>query len=93
MSKKRLRLHDWAKDVAPSTELRKWFNHDREKWEEFRQRYFRELDDRPEAIAGLIETVRQGPVTLIFGAGDTRFNNAVALKDYLERKGARGNSE
>lgn len=93
VSKERLQLDDWAKDVAPSTELRKWFNHDRKKWEEFRQRYFRELDDRPEAIGGLIERARRQTVTLVFGARDTRFNNAVALKEYLERKGARGNSE
>jgi uncharacterized protein YeaO (DUF488 family) len=93
VSKGRLQLDDWAKDVAPSTELRKWFNHDRERWEEFRRRYFRELDDRPEAIGGLIERARRQTVTLVFGARDTRFNNAVALKEYLERKGARGNSE
>lgn len=89
LSKGQLQLDDWIKEVAPSTELRKWFDHDHEKWDEFKRRYFRELDDRPQLVAGLIETVRQGPVTLIFGAGDTLFNNAVALKEYLERNGAR----
>ncbi len=89
VSKEALRLDDWAKDVAPSTELRKWFNHEHEKWEEFKRRYFLELDDCPDAIVGLREKVRQGSLTLVFGSHESRFNNAVALKEYLERKGAR----
>lgn len=76
----------WAKDVAPSTELRKWFGHDPERWPEFKRRYFHELSQSQEALAPLLEQVRGGPVTFVFGAREMRFNNAVALKQYLERR-------
>ncbi|GAA4710063.1 DUF488 domain-containing protein [Pseudonocardia yuanmonensis] len=73
----------WAKDVAPSPELRKWFGHDPERWEEFRRRYFAELDARPQAWRPLLEAARSGPVTLLYGSRDRDHNNAVALRDYL----------
>jgi uncharacterized protein YeaO (DUF488 family) len=85
VSKDELRFDDWLKQVAPSTELRQWFNHDPAKWNAFKQFYFRELDERPEALELLLAKCREGTVTLVFGAKDTRYNNAVALKDYLER--------
>jgi uncharacterized protein YeaO (DUF488 family) len=85
ITKDELRLDAWIKDVAPSTELRKWFGHDPAKWSEFRKRYSRELDRQRDAIAPMIEKCRKGTVTLIFGAKDTHHNNAVALKAYLER--------
>ena len=84
-SKDALQLDGWLKDLAPSSTLRKWFGHDPAKWEAFRDRYFRELDERPEALEALREKCHQGTVTLVFGAKDTRHNNAVALKAYLER--------
>lgn len=84
ISKEALRLDHWCKDVAPSTELRKWFGHDPEKWEAFRERYFAELDAHPEALAELVEACRGETVTLVFGAKDADHNNAVALKAYLE---------
>ena len=65
---------------------RKWFNHDPAKWDAFNDRYFRELDERPEAIERLLAKCREGTVTLIFGAKDTCYNNAVALKAYLKRR-------
>lgn len=86
---KALALDEWAKEIAPTTELRKWFGHDHSKWQEFKQRSFRELDERPNAIARLVETVRRQPTTLVFGARDVDRNNAVALKEYLERNAAR----
>jgi uncharacterized protein YeaO (DUF488 family) len=81
-----LRLDDWLKEAAPSSELRKWFDHDPAKWETFKARYFRELDQRSEAIERLLAKCRAGTVTLVFGAKETRYNNAVALKEYLERR-------
>lgn len=81
-----LRLDAWTKDVAPSAGLRKWFGHDPAKWDEFERRYFAELDGQPEAVAGLLEACRRGTVTLVFGARDVEHNNAVALKQYLERR-------
>lgn len=74
ISKKALALDEWAKEIAPTTELRKWFGHDHSKWQEFKHRYFRELDERPNAIARLVETVRRQPTTLVFGARDVDRN-------------------
>ena len=79
------RIDRWYRDVAPSTELRRWFNHDHARWAEFKRRYFAELDDR----RSLIETIRAeamcGTVTLLFAAKDRIFNNASALREYLTR--------
>jgi uncharacterized protein YeaO (DUF488 family) len=73
----------WVKEVAPSSHLRRWFNHDPLKWTEFRRRYAEELDSKKGAIAALIGAVRRGRVTLLFGSKDQRHNNAVALQAYL----------
>lgn len=86
MSKQQLRVDGWLRDVAPSTELRLWFSHDPHKWDEFRRRYFAELDRRPETWQPLLEAARTGTVTLVFSARDTEHNNAVALKEYLEKR-------
>ena len=83
--KSSLRLDGWLKDVAPSTGLRKWFNHDPEKWAEFRRRYFAELDSAPEAWAPLASAARDGRLTLLYSSRDVEHNNAVALKEYVER--------
>ena len=74
----------WAKAVAPSNELRKWYGHDPDKWDRFRQRYFDELDANTEAIAELRTHLASGTVTLVFSSKETRLNNASALKEYLE---------
>lgn len=89
ISKKALALDEWTKEIAPTTELRKWFGHDHTKWQDFKRRYFRELDEHPDAVARLVETACRQPTTLIFGARDVDRNNAVALKEYLERIAAR----
>jgi uncharacterized protein YeaO (DUF488 family) len=81
-----LRIDAWLKDLAPSTELRKWFGHDPAKWDEFRKRYAGELEQRSEALEELVENARAGQITLIFSAKDTQHNNAVALKEHLERR-------
>ena len=85
-----LPLDAWLKDLAPSAVLRKWFQHDPAKWDQFRRRYFAELDTHTEAVARLLELARKGTVTLIYGAHDAEHNNAVALREFLEaRPGAR----
>lgn len=76
----------WMREVAPSGDLRRWFGHDAGRWEEFRRRYFAELDGRPESWMPLLEAARKGPVTLLYSARDTEHNQAVALKEYLESK-------
>jgi len=74
----------WARDAAPSPELRKWFGHEPARWGEFRRRYFRELDANPEALAALREAMSGASrVTLVYAARDERCNNAVALAEYL----------
>ena len=85
VSKVSARIDLWLKDLAPSTELRKWFGHDPEKWIEFRERYFRELEKNPPMFAELEQQVGSKLVTLVFGASDEQYNNAVALKEYLDR--------
>ncbi len=79
-------IDEWLKAIAPSTELRKWFGHDPEKWEEFKRRYFSELDGNREAVATLAKKAKTEKVTLVFSAKEERFNNAVALKEYLENR-------
>jgi uncharacterized protein YeaO (DUF488 family) len=73
----------WLKDAAPSNELRAWFGHDPERWDEFRRRYTAELAAAPETWRPLLEAVADGDVVLLFGARDTEHNNAVALRDHL----------
>jgi uncharacterized protein YeaO (DUF488 family) len=89
VSKATLQLDAWLKEVGPSTALRKWFSHDPEKWREFRRRYFRELDSRPEAWEPIVSAARRGTVTLVFSSHDTEHNNAVALREYVQAKSRR----
>jgi uncharacterized protein YeaO (DUF488 family) len=86
ITKADLQIDAWLKDLAPTTELRKWFGHDPAKWDEFRKRYAGELEQRSEALEELVEKARAGRVTLVFSAKDTEHNNAVALREHLERR-------
>ncbi|MGO4884173.1 MAG: DUF488 domain-containing protein [Bryobacteraceae bacterium] len=79
-----LQIDAWLKDVAPSDALRRWFAHDPKKWPGFRQRYFTELDRHPEAWEQIRSAARSGRVTLVYSTHDTEYNNAVALKEYLQ---------
>lgn len=85
LSKEKAEVDLWARDASPSNELRRWYDHDPEKWEEFRRRYSDELRGRSESVEPILERVRAGPVTLVFSSRELRFNNAVALKEYVER--------
>ncbi len=86
MRKEELEGVTWVRDVAPSAALRKWFGHDPEKWHGFMLRYFKELDQHPEVWQPILEAAKAGPVTLLYGAKDTKHNQAVALRRYLEAK-------
>lgn len=77
----------WLKEIAPSAELRKWFGHDPDKWTEFGRRYRAELDGRGDEIDALRQRAGKGHVTLVYGAKDERHNQAVVLRDYLEKNG------
>jgi uncharacterized protein YeaO (DUF488 family) len=74
----------WLKDIAPSDRLRKWFSHDPSKWQEFKERYRKELDTSQKMIEDLRKESRSGTVTLLFAAKDTERNNAVVLKEMIE---------
>jgi uncharacterized protein YeaO (DUF488 family) len=74
----------WAKEIAPSPELRKWYNHEPDRWPEFQQRYRAELAGNAEAVAALRARCGEGPVTFVFAARDEERNSAVLLKRYLE---------
>lgn len=86
IKKQNLKIDAWIKEAGPSTELRKWFNHDSAKWDRFRERYFRELDRNPEIWKPIVEACRMGAVTLIYSSHDTKHNNAVALAEFLKKK-------
>ena len=88
-SKEKLQLTAWVKDIAPSTELRKWFNHDPPKFAEFRRRYRAELDANPAAVAELQALLKQHPnATLLYMAHDEQHCNAVVLSEYLRERAA-----
>jgi uncharacterized protein YeaO (DUF488 family) len=93
VKKDEARIDAWMKDVAPSGDLRKWFGHDPEKWGEFKRRFFAELKNKKDLVDQLAGMARKGRVTLLFQSKEERFNNAVALKEYLEarRKNASSN--
>ncbi|HEY8030975.1 MAG TPA: DUF488 family protein [Methylocella sp.] len=86
VSKKKASLDLWMKELAPSTELRKWFNHDPERWVGFRQRYRHELRKHGNELAALKAQAAKRRVTLLFGARDTLHNEAVVLRDALQSK-------
>jgi uncharacterized protein YeaO (DUF488 family) len=81
-----MRADEWLKEIAPSNELRQWFNHDPNKWGEFKKRFFTELRGKQDVVDGIIGAARKGAVTLLFGSKEERFNNAVALKEYIDTK-------
>jgi uncharacterized protein YeaO (DUF488 family) len=84
LSKEKAKVGFWARSIAPSTELRRWYQHDPGKWEEFRRRYFAELDANPDGIAELIEEFGGSLATLVFASKEEQLNNATALRKYLE---------
>ena len=84
ISKAHARIDHWAKETAPSNELRKWYKHDRAKWREFKRRYFMELDSVPDAVQSLRDSALSGRVTFLYSSKERELNNAVALREYLE---------
>jgi uncharacterized protein YeaO (DUF488 family) len=87
LSKQKAKIDLWLDDVAPSTTLRRWFAHDPTRWTEFRRRYFEELKAKGELLSLIRERTLRGNISLLYGAKENKFNNAVALKEYLERQG------
>jgi uncharacterized protein YeaO (DUF488 family) len=89
LRKEKIGIDLWQKDIAPSNSLRKWFGHDVKKWDEFKSKYFKELDKKSDSdtVDRIIKLAKeQNSITLLYGTKEERFNNAVALKEYLEEK-------
>lgn len=85
VSKEEAQLDDWARELAPSSELRRWFGHDPARFEEFRRRYLDELAAQQAKLRELRQLARKGPLTLVYGARDSEHNDAVVLADLLRR--------
>jgi uncharacterized protein YeaO (DUF488 family) len=83
VSKADAALDQWMKEIAPSTQLRKWFGHDPDRWEEFCRRYSAELHRNAELLSQLQSLARQGPVTLVYSAHDEVHNDAIVLRDVI----------
>jgi uncharacterized protein YeaO (DUF488 family) len=84
LTKEKAAVDLWLKDIAPSTELRKWFNHDPDKWKEFRKRYLNELKENKDVVAVLKDHLRQKTVTLLYAAKDSDHNEALVLSNLFE---------
>jgi len=84
VSKEKARIDSWPKEIAPSNGLRRWYGHDSEKWNAFKDRYFAELDDNRELLQEILRLVQEGTVTFVYSSKERHLNNAVALKEYVE---------
>lgn len=84
ISKEEARLDDWKKDIAPSDGLRKWFDHDPDKFDEFSEKYRKELKDKKEILDGIRKIAKEHRVTLLYATQDEKYNQAIVLKEVLE---------
>ncbi len=85
-------MDEWRREISPSDDLRKWFQHDPKKFEEFRKRYRKELEDHMDSVRKLSERARRGDLTILYSAHDEEHNNAVVLKELLEEIASKGRS-
>lgn len=86
LTRERVNADLWLKDAAPSTALRQWYHHDLAQWDEFRRRYFLELDNRHDALRALLDAAAAQPLTLLYSSRDPALNQAIALREYLLEK-------
>jgi uncharacterized protein YeaO (DUF488 family) len=86
LTKEKAKIDYWAKDISPSNELRKWYGHEPAKWDEFRKRYFAELNRNAAGVEALREAMGKGPVSFVYSSTERTINNAEALKLYLGRR-------
>ena len=86
LSKEKRKIGLWLKEIAPSDHLRKWYTHDPKKWNQFRERYFKELGDHKERVDLIIQKTKEGAVTLFYSSKEEKINNAVALKEYIAKQ-------
>lgn len=88
LKKDEVQIDLWLKDIAPSDTLRKWFAHEPAKWTKFKQRYFKELEDKQDLVEQLIDGAKGRPIVLLYGTRDPEHNQAVALKQYMDKHGS-----
>jgi len=86
ISKKDADIDEWLKEIAPSHKLRKWYSHDKSKWDEFKVHYKKELSTNEELLKRILEYENKNDVTLLFASKDQDHNNAVVLKEYIEEQ-------
>ena len=86
LTKEKAKVDLWLKEIAPSDKLRKWYAHDPQKWIEFKRKYFKELELKKELVNLIANREKDGYITLLYGAKEEKFNNAVALREYIEMK-------
>lgn len=84
ISKEKAKIDIWLKELGPSVSLRKWFDHKPERWQEFKEKYFKELKLNSEMVNLLLINIKKTKVTILYSSKEERFNNAVALKEYVE---------
>jgi len=87
LSKEKAKVDLWLKEIAPSNELRKWYGHDPKKWTEFRKKYFKDLDMKRDLANQIVQKMKEGDVTLLYSSKEEKFNNAIALKEYIIEHG------
>jgi uncharacterized protein YeaO (DUF488 family) len=86
LTKEKAKIDVWLKDIAPTTELRKWFNHEPNKWPEFQKRYWTEISNNTDILSTLKRYLANGKVTIVYGAKDEEHNDAVVIKQYLNKE-------
>ena len=84
LTKEKAKVDIWVKEIAPSTDLRRWYGHDPDKWTEFKRRYDAELNANSDQVAVILREVQAGVVTFLYSSKEEQWNNAVALKEYIE---------
>ena len=87
LTKEQAHIDKWMKDIAPSSQLRQWYDHDPAKWTEFKKRYFKELEARKPTIKSLCEETLENTLTLVYSSRQKDYNNATALKEFMETMG------
>ena len=80
LSKANVKVDLWQKDIAPSNSLRKWFSHDENKWNDFKARYFKELEKNSESVNTILNKINEGPITLLYGSKEEKYNNAISFE-------------
>ncbi len=90
MKKENAKIDEWLKDLAPSTELRKWYGHDPAKWNQFKEKYWKELQDKKADLHKLAKESDHHTLTFVFGSKKEKLNNAAALKEFIETRLKKG---